>query len=125
MFVPNRAPSEGGGFVFIKLPQHRFIAKDSIYEFQNIWARTPRFIKRCGGELIVCSLVILLLHTIKQARVATAPLVEGLLRVTHAEKTALAAGILHHCINEIGHCAPLNAAGVLKLIEQPMVKRAV
>ena len=41
------------------------------------------------------------------------------------KKGSLAAGILHHLVDEIGHRAPLDIAGILKFIEQPVVERAI
>ena len=52
-------------------------------------------------------------------------MVNGLLLVADAKERALTAWILHHLVDEIGHRPPLDGAGVLKFIQQPVVKLAV
>ena len=61
----------------------------------------------------------------KELGVAPAPPVDGLLDISNVEEAALAAAILQDLIGEIPKDLPLQIAGVLELVEQPMVESAV
>ena len=66
---------------------------------------------------------VMLLHLPEQPRITTAPAVDGLFHIAHAEKGTVR--ILHRFIHQILHHTPLRSAGILKFIQQPMIKRAV
>ena len=66
---------------------------------------------------------VMRLHSPEQMRIAAAPAINGLLHIAHAEKGPIR--ILYRLIHQILHHPPLRRAGVLKFIQQPMIKRAV
>ena len=59
----------------------------------------------------------------EQPVVAAAPAVNGLLGVAHVEERAVR--ILDDFVDQITDRGPLHVAGVLELIEQPVVQVAV
>ncbi len=69
--------------------------------------------------------VVVLLDFVEEAVVAPAPEVEALLGVAHVEEGTLTGLVLHDFVDEVLHDRPLGSAGVLKFVEEPMVKTAV
>ena len=63
--------------------------------------------------------------SVKQRRFAAAPTIDRLLRVADVEEGALAAGVHNDLFDEGAKHGPLGAAGVLKLVEQPVVEALV
>ena len=61
----------------------------------------------------------------EEAGIPAAPAVNRLLHIADVEQAALATGILQDFIYEVGERFPLQIAGILKLIEQPVVESAV
>ena len=66
---------------------------------------------------------VMRLHSPEQMRIAAAPAIDGLLHIAHAEKGTIR--ILYRFIQQILHHAPLRRAGILKFIQQPMIKRPI
>ena len=122
---PNLRPPFYSRFIFIERFEFLGVAKNLIDHSKHVRARAPRFVERINFKLIPGPLVVFFLHTVEQPGIAAAPLVNGLLLIADAKERALTAWILHHLVDEIFHRPPLYGAGVLKFIEQPVVKLAV
>ena len=97
------------------------VAKHIVYGFEDVWAGTPGADQRFGlldGD--VARPVVLGEDAPEQARVAAAPLVDGLLDVADVEQRAVAVGILDDLVEEVFDDGPLDEGGVLEFVEQPV-----
>ena len=106
--------------------QHGFdrceIAENLIHKIKNLPAGPIGFIEGRGIENRRLVFVIVLKNLLEQIRIPASPGVDGLLCVAHIEKRASLLGIHDHFVDEGFQNFPLGSAGVLKLIEKPVVE---
>src|SRR4029077_19656224 len=62
---------------------------------------------------------------VEQPGIAATPRIDSLLRVAYIKKRALAAVALDYLVDKVAQRFPLQAAGVLKFVEKPVIIRGV
>ena len=129
VLTPRGAPSFEHLFGKIKLLSHVSEVvrrKDCVYRIQNLRDGAKGHIQRfacvdssrSGGIVKIGDLL-------EKPRITTAPAVDGLLGVADVEERASASITLDHLVDEIAQRVPLQSAGVLKFIKQPVIIRAI
>jgi len=78
---------------------------------------------RLDGDRPLAQAAVLLDHVVEEAVVAAAPAIDRLLDVAHVEEGA--GVVLHDLVDQIRQRLPLAVAGILELVEQPVVEPAV
>ena len=121
MFIPHIRPAFRRHW--IKLTEQIRLLEHGIDQFQHGRGRPPGHVHGLHRKLSAGAMPVMLLHPPEQPRITTAPAVDGLFHIAHAEKGTVR--ILHRFIHQILHHTPLRGAGILKFIQQPMIKRAV
>ena len=96
--LPNAAPSLGAGFRVVEWFQNAGITKNLIKQPNNFGA-TPVGFSFLSRRRFSQAALILIGNMVQQPRISAAPLVDGLLLVTDAEKCSLTTGILNHFID--------------------------
>jgi len=77
-----------------------------------------------GAWIIFCS-SIAFMDVIKKPGVAAPPAVDGLLDVTYLEERAVLGDVLYHLVDKGLYDGPLQVAGILKLVQEPVVEAAI
>ena len=93
----------------------------------DIVARAPRDVERprAQGAGVVVRTPIAFEDVVEEARVAAAPGVDRLLHVPDLEERALLRNVLHRFVNQWFDDGPLQVAGVLELVEEPVVVASI
>ena len=129
---PFRGPAGGdfppiGGQFLVGEGHVGQFSEDGVDGVENDGAGAPGFDQRRGhldgGRFP--GAVVLGEDAAEDARVAAAPLVDGLLGVADVEQRAVAVGILDDFVEEVFDDRPLDEGRVLEFIEEPMEEAGV
>ncbi|MEI7990866.1 MAG: hypothetical protein WCH93_00385, partial [Actinomycetota bacterium] len=103
------------------LLNRRDISEDGVDGIQDFLSRAVGFAEGVRRDPRFACGIVVITDFKKQLRIAAAPRVDRLLGIPDIEERAGSSGILDDLINKRGEDVPLRAAGILKLVEHPVV----
>ena len=97
-------------------------SKERVHKGNNIFRRAVGDLELPLEDPLVGSQVVTVEDFKEESGVTSSPRVDRLLGVTHVEERPLPSAVLDHLVDEGTEHLPLDPAGVLELIEEPVIE---
>ena len=97
-------------------------SEDLVHHIDDFLRRSVRNIEITRKDPLAGALVVVVEDVEEELRIASPPGVDRLLGVPHIEERTLPPAVLDHLVDKGTQDLPLDPAGVLKLVQEPVVE---